>query len=73
MSKTRTAASASTATPRATRTRRAATPGRRTRRAATSSVSHEQIAVRAYEIHRSGAAGGPLDHWLAAERELAGA
>jgi hypothetical protein len=73
MPKTSTAASATTAAPRAKRARRATTLGRRARRAATSGVGHEQIAVRAYEIHLSDAAGGPLDHWLAAERELAGA
>jgi hypothetical protein len=32
--------------------------------------SHEQIAQRAYELHRSGAEGDALAHWLAAEREL---
>jgi hypothetical protein len=32
--------------------------------------SHEQIARRAYELHRSGAEGDALAHWLAAEREL---
>jgi hypothetical protein len=71
MPKTSTTASASTA-PRAKRARRATTLGRRARRTA-STVSHEQIAVRAYEIHLSDTAGDPLDHWLAAERELAGA
>jgi hypothetical protein len=34
--------------------------------------SHEQIARRAYELHRSGAEGDALAHWLAAERELVG-
>jgi hypothetical protein len=71
MPKTSTTASASTA-PRAKRARRATTLGRRARRTA-STVSHEHIAVRAYEIHLSDTAGDPLDHWLAAERELAGA
>jgi Protein of unknown function (DUF2934) len=32
--------------------------------------SHEQIAQRAYDLHRSGAEGDALAHWLAAEREL---
>jgi hypothetical protein len=32
--------------------------------------SHEEIARRAYELHRSGAEGDALAHWLAAEREL---
>jgi hypothetical protein len=75
MPKTSTTASASTAAPRAKRARRATTLGRRARRTASpvSTVSHEQIAVRAYEIHLSDTAGDPLDHWLAAERELAGA
>ncbi len=73
MSKTSTSASPSTAAPRTKRARRATTLGRRTRRAATHGVSHEQIAVRAYEIHLSDTDGDALDHWLAAERELAGA
>jgi hypothetical protein len=33
-------------------------------------VTHEQIALRAYELHRSGAEGDALAHWLATEREL---
>ncbi len=71
MPKTSTAASAATPAPRTKRTRRATTLGRRSRRAATSTVSHEQIAVRAYEIHLSDTAGDPFEDWLAAERELA--
>jgi hypothetical protein len=71
MPKTSTTASAVTAAPRAKRARRATALVRRRRRTATP-VSHEQIAVRAYEIHLSDAAGDPLDHWLTAERELAG-
>jgi Protein of unknown function (DUF2934) len=31
----------------------------------------DQVAVRAYEIYESGQGGGPLEHWLRAERELA--
>jgi hypothetical protein len=58
-------AAATTAAPRK-RTRR--TPSmRRTRRA----ISHDQIALRAYEIHLSGVGGDPVEHWLRAERELA--
>ena len=34
-------------------------------------VSHEQIAMRAYEIYLSRGNGMALDDWLQAERELA--
>lgn len=34
--------------------------------------THEQIAKRAYEIHRSGSGGSQIDNWLRAERELRG-
>jgi hypothetical protein len=35
-------------------------------------ISHEQIALRAYEIYqeRGGSDGADLDDWLQAEREL---
>jgi Protein of unknown function (DUF2934) len=33
-------------------------------------VSHHHIAVRAYEIYRSGQGGSAFDNWLAAERQL---
>jgi hypothetical protein len=33
-------------------------------------VPFEKIQARAYEIFRSGQAGGALEHWLQAEREL---
>jgi hypothetical protein len=36
-------------------------------------VTHEMIEVRAYLISQSEHAGTPLENWLAAERELAGA
>jgi hypothetical protein len=72
MPKTSTTTSAATPAPRAKRARRVTRLGRRGGRGATT-ASHEQIAVRAYEMHLSDPAGDPLDHWLAAERELAGA
>ena len=34
------------------------------------SASHEEIAVRAYQLYEGGIPGDPVDHWLAAEREL---
>lgn len=33
-------------------------------------ITHEQIAVRAYEIHISGCGGSEFDNWCRAEREL---
>jgi hypothetical protein len=33
-------------------------------------VSHDQIAVRAYEIWASGQGGSEFDNWVRAEREL---
>ena len=33
--------------------------------------SHDEIALRAYEIHESGAGGDAIENWLRAERELA--
>jgi hypothetical protein len=33
---------------------------------------HEAIAERAYEISQSDEAGGDLDNWLQAEREMGG-
>ena len=67
-----------TATAKRTTTRRAAagTPKRTTRRraaAAPAPITHEQIALRAYEIHLEGTEGDALAHWLRAERELVGA
>jgi hypothetical protein len=35
-------------------------------------VTYDMIARRAYEISQSPAAGGELDNWLRAERELRG-
>ena len=35
-------------------------------------VTYDMIARRAYEISQSGTAGGELDNWLRAERELRG-
>jgi hypothetical protein len=68
-------------TAKATTTKRAASASkpaaprraRTTRRAAPASVTHEQIALRAYEIHLSGGGGDPVEHWLRAERELTAA
>ena len=34
--------------------------------------THEEIEVRAYEIHESGDGGDELENWLRAEQELAG-
>ena len=33
-------------------------------------ITHEQIARRAYEIFKSGNSGSPEDNWFRAEREL---
>jgi hypothetical protein len=64
-----------TATKRTT-ARVAAAPKRLTRRraaAAPAPITHEQIALCAYEIHLEGTDGDALAHWLRAERELVGA
>jgi hypothetical protein len=57
-------------------TARAAAPKRTIRRrraaAAPAPITHEQIALRAYEIHLEGVEGDALAHWLRAERELVG-
>lgn len=34
--------------------------------------SHDEIALRAYEIHESGEGGDELENWLRAEQELSG-
>jgi Arc/MetJ-type ribon-helix-helix transcriptional regulator len=39
---------------------------------APASASHDEIAVRAYYLYEDGLPGDPMDHWLAAERELVG-
>jgi DUF2934 family protein len=59
-----------TATKRARRTVKATTTRRR---APAKPVTHEQIAVRAYELHLAGTDGDAMAHWLRAERELVGA
>jgi Protein of unknown function (DUF2934) len=61
-----------TATKRVRRTVKTATTRRR---AATAPppVTHEEIALRAYELHRAGSDGDAMAHWLRAERELVGA
>jgi hypothetical protein len=48
-------------------------PLRRRAVAAPAPITHEQIALRAYEIHLEGTEGDALAHWLRAERELVGA
>jgi hypothetical protein len=63
-------------TTKRTTARVAAAPKRLTRRraaAAPAPITHEQIALRAYEIHLEGTDGDALAHWLRAERELVGA
>lgn len=35
-------------------------------------VTQDQIAIRAYEISRSGRGGSEIDNWFMAERELKG-
>ena len=67
MPKETTAAKTSTAK----RVRRAVKPATRKRTgAAEAPVTHEQIALRAYELHLAGAGADPMDNWLRAEREL---
>jgi hypothetical protein len=62
-----------TATKRVRRTVKTATTRRRTSASATPPVTHEQIALRAYELHLTGSDGDAMAHWLRAERELVGA
>jgi hypothetical protein len=57
----------------AKRVRRAVKPGARKRTAAPAPITHEQIALRAYELHLLGAGADPMDNWLRAERELVSA
>ena len=57
----------------AKRVRRAVKPAARKRTAAPAPVTHEQIALRAYELHLLGAGMDPMDNWLRAERELVAA
>jgi hypothetical protein len=54
----------------AKRVRRAVKPATRKRAAAPAPVTHEQIALRAYELHIAGVGADPMDNWLRAEREL---
>jgi hypothetical protein len=46
---------------------------KRRRRVEPRPVSHEQIALRAYELHLLGQGTDAMDNWLRAERELVGA
>jgi hypothetical protein len=63
-----------TATKRVRRTVKTATTRRRSTSApAPAPVTHEQIALRAYELHLAGSDGDAMAHWLRAERELVGA
>ena len=56
------------------RTRRIVKPGSRRRAAAAAApVTHEQIALRAYELHLLGEGSDPMENWLKAERELVAA
>jgi hypothetical protein len=57
----------------AKRVRRAVKPTARKRAAAPAPIPHEQIALRAYELHLLGAGQDPMDNWLRAERELVSA
>ena len=61
--------------PRPKRTRRVIKPGSRRRAAAAAAepVTHEQIALRAYELHLLGEGSDPMENWLKAERELVAA
>jgi len=59
--------------PRVRRTRRAVKPSARKRASASAPVSHEQIALRAYELHLLGVGADPMENWLRAERELVAA
>ena len=63
-----------TATKRVRRTVKTATGSRRRAAApAPAPVTHEQIALRAYELHLTESNGDAMAHWLRAERELVGA
>ena len=59
--------------PRPKRARRVVKPGSRRRSAAPAPVTHEQIALRAYELHLLGVGADPMENWLRAERELVAA
>ena len=59
--------------PRAKRTRRITKPSSRKRLAEPRPVSHEQIALRAYELHLRGEGGDAMENWLRAEHELVSA
>jgi Protein of unknown function (DUF2934) len=65
-------ATAAAPTTRAKRVRRAVKPaaGRQRTADAPAPVTHDQIALRAYELHLAGTEGDALAHWLRAEREL---
>ena len=58
---------------RAKRVRRPAWRKRAEVAPAPAAVTHEQIALRAYELHLEGTGGDAMAHWLRAERELVGA
>ena len=68
-----TAAKTTADEPRPRRTRRIAKPGSRRRGAAPAPVTHEQIALRAYELHLRGEGADAMENWLKAERELVAA
>jgi hypothetical protein len=66
-----TTAKATTAKP--TAAKRVRRPATRRRTAAAAPITHDQIALRAYEFHLTGVDGDAMAHWLRAERELVGA
>ena len=68
-----TAAKSADEAPRPKRTRRVVKPSSRRRATAPAPVTHEQIALRAYELHLLGAGADPMENWLRAERELVAA
>ncbi|MEA2382763.1 MAG: hypothetical protein QOH72_2734 [Solirubrobacteraceae bacterium] len=66
-------ATTTSGTTTAKRVRRAVKPAARKRTAAPAPITHQQIALRAYELHLLGAGADPMDNWLRAERELVSA
>jgi hypothetical protein len=70
--KTETGTTTTKRAPRTARTPRRPRAAKVAPAAAPAAVTHEDIALRAYEIHRAGMGGDPVEHWLRAERELVG-
>jgi hypothetical protein len=69
-STTKAAKADASVTKRAPRATKPARRPRTARKAATAGVTHDQIAMRAYELHLAGTGGDAVEHWLLAEREL---